>query len=578
VNQPSLAPCQAAPDSSLAQIAPLLRELFGTSCDHVWDGIVAAAEQHKALHGVTPRPPLDHTANLLITYADSLQAQGEKPLVTLRRVLTDLVGPAISHVHLLPVHPSTSDDGFAPVDYGLIDPRLGTWEDLAALGRDRSLMLDFVANHVSASSPWVRRWLAREPGFAHCFIERDPRFDTSATVRPRTSPLFHAFRRPDGTSVEAWTTFSADQLDLNFRDPDTFVRLTQALANYVALGARMIRLDAIGFVWKASGTSSMSLPQTHAVVRVWRAFLDDIAPGVKLVTETNVPAAENQSYFGDGANEANLVYQFPLPPLVLHSFLKADATTLSHWAHTVRPPGPNATFLNFLASHDGIGLRGVEGILDARELSSLVDGVVANGGLVSERKLANGRSAVYELNTTFLDALGGPGTEESPEQVAAKGLAAHAIMMALAGVPATYVHSLFGSSNDPAAAQRTGIKRRTSRGVLDSDRLGMELVTNPRRSTMFAGLRHLLSTRRRHDQFDPFTPHEVIDLGPALFAVRRASSRGGPDLICLTNVTPEPVTVNLPGRDLLTGAARSGAPWQVPGYGYVWLLQTRARP
>src|SRR3954453_15882184 len=321
--------------------------------------------------------------------------------------------------------PWTSDDGFAVVDHRKVNPDLGTWDDIAALEKHHRLMFDFVANHVSASSPWFTGWLAGDPAYDGCFIARDPSFDTRRVVRPRVSPLFHAFDRPGGGSVEAWTTFGSDQVDVNVGTVETLLELTDVLLEYVERGASAIRLDAAGFLWKESGTTCLHLPQTHAVVKLWRAIVDSAAPGTQLLTETNVPHEENISYFGDGSDEAHLVYQFALPPLVLHSFVSGSTARLTAWARDIAGPvSDTATFFNFLASHDGIGLRPTEGILTDAERRALVVRTLAHGGRVSMAAPVGGRETVYELNISYLDALAAPEEAHDDEVVAAKALAA----------------------------------------------------------------------------------------------------------------------------------------------------------
>ncbi len=300
-------------------------------------------------------------------------------------------GDLLSDVHLLPIFPWTSDDGFAVVDHRVVNPALGTWDDVGDLAAERGVMLDFVANHTSSHSPWFQDWLAGDPSRAGFYLERDPDFDVSRVVRPRTTPLFHPFPRPDGGETEAWTTFGPDQVDVDVRDPRTLEELTDVLLGYVEKGASAVRLDAIGFLWKESGTTCLHLPQTHAVIKTWRALVEHVVPGTRLLTETNVPHAENISYFGDGDDEAHLVYQFALPPLVLHSFVAASTTRLSAWAATVGPVSDTATWFNFLASHDGIGLRATEGILDDTERDALVRRTHSHGGASRGRPDPTGR-------------------------------------------------------------------------------------------------------------------------------------------------------------------------------------------
>ncbi|WP_245863658.1 alpha-amylase family glycosyl hydrolase, partial [Candidatus Viridilinea mediisalina] len=302
-----------------------------------------------------PQPRLSEDAVLLITYGDQVHEPGCTPLQSLAALLDDSFQRVVSGVHILPFYPYTSDDGFSVVDYLAVDPALGSWDDLIPLRNHYRLMFDAVVNHISASSQWFQAFLQGVPGAESRFHVVDPATDLSGVTRPRTTPLLTPFETPTGTQ-HVWTTFSADQIDLNFANPELLLEMTAILLEYVNRGASLIRLDAIGYLWKRAGTSCIHLEETHRVVQFWRACLDAVAPHVLLITETNVPHADNISYFGDGSNEAQLVYQFPLAPLVLHAFAAGDAEPLTKWAQALAPPGPNTAFFNFLASHDGIGV------------------------------------------------------------------------------------------------------------------------------------------------------------------------------------------------------------------------------
>jgi glucosylglycerate phosphorylase len=461
--------------------------------------------------------------------------------------------------------PWTSDDGFAVVDHRAVNPSLGTWDDVAELAADRAVMFDFVANHTSSHSAWFLDWLAGDPARAGFYIEEDPGFDTSRVVRPRTTPLFHPFERPDGTTVRAWTTFGPDQVDVDVRRPRTLHELTDALLGYLVRGASAVRLDAIGFLWKESGTTCLHLPQTHAVIKVWRALVDHVAPGARLLTETNVPHAENVSYFGDGHDEAHLVYQFALPPLVLHSFVAGSTARLGEWARGVGPVSETATWFNVLASHDGIGMRATEGILDDDEREALIARTRAHGGRISWAGRPDGTRTAYELNLGYLDALCTVGEAREPAVLAAKALAAHSILFAFLGVPAVYYHSLVGSPPDLEGMVTSRINRRINRAVLDADRLVVELREDPRRRAVFDGMRRLLDVRRRHAAFSPFGTQRVEHLDDRVFAVRRGEHTVD-ELLCVTNVTGQTVTLReVTGTDVLTGAAIAPlvlGPWQ----------------
>jgi glucosylglycerate phosphorylase len=555
------------------RLRPLLEMLYPDRHDEVARRMLALAQEYAARLADRRVDAPTHRTVYLITYGDGIRRPGETPLHTLTAFLREQVGEVISAVHLLPMFPWTSDDGFAVVDHRAVNPDLGTWQDIADLATDHALMFDFVANHTSSTSPWFRSWLARDPAYADHFLQPHPSFDTSRVVRPRTSPLVHDYARPDGTTASAWTTFGEDQPDLNLRSPAVLLELTDVLLSYLMRGASAIRLDAVGFLWKESGTTCLHLPQTHAVVKLWRALVDHVAPGAQLLTETNVPHAENMSYFGDGADEAHLVYQFALPPLVLYSFVAGSTARLSDWAVGVGRVSDTATWFNVLASHDGIGLRASEGILDETERQALVDRTLSHGGRVSMATLPGGPSQVYELNLPFVDALCTPAEVKDPATVAAKALAAHSILVAFLGIPAIYYHSLLGSPPDVEGMVASGINRRINREVLDADRLLADLAGDPRRRAIFEGLTGLLTRRGEQPAFDPYGTQQVERLDDRVMALRRAQGTAG-ELLCVTNVTDADVTLStVYGIDVLTGTA--AAPLRLGPYGFAWVRPRR---
>jgi glucosylglycerate phosphorylase len=501
---------------------------------------------------------------ILITYGDQIQTPGEAPLQTLLRFCRERA-PFIPTLHLLPFFPYSSDDGFSVIDYQSVDPAMGDWNDITALAGQVRLMFDAVVNHISAQSPWFAGYLAGTEPYQRLALEVDPRADMSSVVRPRTLPLLTEFETHAGRK-HLWTTFSADQIDLNYADLDVFVLVLDVLLFYVERGASLIRLDAIAFVWKELGTSCMSLPTTHRIVQLMRAVLDAVAPQVAIITETNVPHEENISYFGDGHNEAQLVYNFALPPLVLHTLGTGDATALQRWTETLSTPSDTCWFFNFLASHDGVGLRGVESILTAKERRTLAERTLAHGGRVGYRSLPDGTSDPYELNINFFDALSDPAGHEPIETQVLRFLCAHSIMLAMPGVPGLYAHSLLGSRSDTEAVARTGVNRAINREKLRLDKLLAELNdANSLRSRVFTGLRQLLTVRADCAELAPGTSHEVLQTQPELFAVRRANG-----LTCIHNVTAVPQRLSHGGVDALSGTRLCPGD-QIGGYAVVWL-------
>lgn len=496
---------------------------------------------------------------ILITYPDQVQEDNVAPLRSLAAWCSAHLKGLVTGIHILPFYPSSSDDGFSVIDYRAVDPAFGTWQDVALLGRHFRLMFDAVVNHVSTQSRWFQGFLADQYPYRDYFVVVPEEVDLSSVVRPRTSPLLTRFDTPSGQKA-VWTTFSADQVDLNYANPAVLLEIIDTLLYYVAGGAEFIRLDAIAYLWKEFGTPCIYLPQTHRVVQLLRMVLDAVAPHVLLITETNVPHRDNISYFGDGTNEAQAVYNFALPPLVLHAFHSGSARTLSRWAAELNPPSRRTTFFNFLASHDGIGINPVRGILSERDIEGLVERSLAHGGLVSYKSDAGGRSIPYELNINYFDALSAPAATESLDVQIERFVTAHAIMLALAGLPGIYFHSLFGSRGWPEGVTLQGHNRAINRQKLSWPALDTELARPASlRSRVFARLARLLRVRAGHGAFHPHSPQQVLEVGASIFGLLRTSPDTGQPVVCLQNVSAKPASVRLGSlratywRDLLSG-------------------------
>lgn len=557
------------PEESIRRLASEIAPEHG---DDLAAAVLALAERYRLPETdarASGRRRLDASDSLLIAYADQIRADGEHPLATLRAFLAEHAG-FLSNVHLLPFYPYTSDDGFGVVDYLAVDERAGTWADVEALTQDVGVMFDAVINHISASSPWIRAFLDGDPEFADFAIAVDPSTDLSQVVRPRTSPLLTRFDGADGETW-LWTTFSADQVDLNYANPRVLLAVLEVLCRYVRHGASLLRLDAVAFLWKEIGTACIHLPNTHRVIRLIRAMLDAMAPGVSLVTETNVPHAENVSYFGDGTDEAQMVYNFALPPLVLHTFRSGEPLAFVGWLSALSSPGPESTFLNFLASHDGIGLRGVEGILAPQDRDALAAQAERHGGFVSYRTGDDGEATPYELNISYFDALSDPRGDEPLARQIQRFLCATSLMMAVPGVPGIYLHSLLGSRSDRARAERLGSPRAINRATLDRDALERELSDpDGLRSIVLAGMRRLVTARAGCDAFDPAAACATSEPVPGVVRIVRTGRSGS--VICLHNVRATPATAELPdaGRDLISGDDTSPRV-VLPAYGHRWI-------
>ncbi|WP_309396096.1 alpha-amylase family glycosyl hydrolase [Cerasicoccus maritimus] len=517
--------------------------LYGDQADQLTERLYYMVGRY----GVGTNPPLkpEHrwTENdvFLITYADMVQSQQSTPLATLKRFATEHLKGAISTVHILPFYPWSSDDGFSVIDYREVKEDYGDWKDVENLGDEFKLMFDLVCNHCSSQSPWFRDFLIGISPASEYFVEMDPETDLSAVVRPRTSPLLTKTTTRDGDAY-VWTTFSADQVDLNWKNPDLLFEFLDILMVYISHGATTVRLDACAFMWKEVGTDCLHLPQTHEIIKLMRDFCELVAPEVLIITETNVPHDENVSYFGRN-DEAHMVYNFSLPPLLLHALLTNSSKYLTKWAKKLEFPDPGeGTFFNFTASHDGVGVRPLQGLLPQKEFDKLIHSVEQSGAHVSKRTLPDGSQSPYELNITYFSALSG--RHDSDGTGAARFLCSQAVALAFKGVPAVYFHSLVATPNYHEGVEQTGAPRTINRRKYDEQEL-MDLLGDKSRKQgkVFRKYLQMLRRRTNYPAFHPDGDQKIIDAGPNLFALERTSPRKNQTVFCVFNFSDEEQTV-----------------------------------
>ena len=489
----------------------------------------------------------DERDSVLITYADTLSNPEEgSPLNALEAFSKKHFKGAIRTIHLLPFYPWSSDDGFSVIDYRKVAEENGTWQDVEKLGKEFDLMFDLVLNHCSSKSSWFKDFIAGIEPARHYFLSMDPEVDYSKVVRPRTSPLLTTTRTRDG-DAHIWTTFSADQVDLNWQNPDVLFEFLDILFLYISKGMRIARLDAVAFAWKTLGTNCIHLPETHEIVKLFRDILEIVAPRTILLTETNVPHDENVSYFGQG-DEAQMVYQFSLPPLLMHGLATGHARYLTKWAIELAPPPEGCTFINFTASHDGIGVRPIEGLLPEKEKMKLIKHVEDAGGKINWRNMPDGTKQPYELNITYFSALA---DKNRPDLGVARFLCSQALMLSLRGIPGIYFHSLVATENDLKGVGTTGINRRINRHKYELDELNQHLGEGTAK-TVFERYLKMLRRRSNHPAFHPDAEQIVYDVDPELFVHCRISTDREEVIFCIYNFSDKEKKITNPASsDLL---------------------------
>src|SRR3954447_17217803 len=394
----------------------------------------------------------------LIAYADRLGGS----VAALHELLDGPLAGLFGGVHVLPFFRpyDGADAGFDPEDHTAVDPRLGTWDDVAALGAGRDLVVDVIVNHVSTGSPQFRDVVARGAASPHAgmfltyervFPDGATQADLLAIFRPRPGLPFTEVVLGDGSRHLLWTTFTSAQADVDVAHPATREYLRSVLERLAAAGAAMVRLDAVGYAVKTPGTSCFMTPETFAFIEQLSGQARELGLAVLVEVHSHF---ELQVAI---ARRVDRVYDFALPPLVLHGLHTGAAEPLRHWLR-VRP----ANAVTVLDTHDGIGVVDVgadgdrPGLLEPEKIAALVDAIHAASGGTSRSATGAAASNVdlYQVNCTYYDALG---------RDDARMVAARALQLFTPGIPQAYYVGVLAGTNDTELLARTGVGRDVNR-------------------------------------------------------------------------------------------------------------------
>ena len=484
---------------------------------------------------------------VMITYADTIEDKNSLPINSINKFLKEYCADTFEIVHILPFFPSSSDKGFSVKDYYSVYHQFGQWNDILRISKEFGVMADVVINHGSSESLWFKNFIKGEGKGSDYFLNFDEPFDTSKVVRPRTSDLLNPVETADGTKY-IWCTFSKDQVDYNFSNPVVLFEFIQIIIFYLSRGITVFRFDAVAFIWKKIGTSCINLEKTHEIVRLFRTLLTYLSPKAILVTETNTPARENVSYFGN-ANEAHWIYNFSLPPILIYSILAGDSSYLEKLTMSMPPPQLGTSYLNFIASHDGIGLRPAETFLTKDEISRFINLMEQNGGRVSYRTNNTDTPEPYEINITLFDAMKESFNKEVNLYLE-RFICIHAIMLSLEGVPAFYIHSLFGTQNDYALYKQNNQNRSLNRGKIKISEIDLSNESESQ-SHIFLQLKKLMLIRKKQPAFHPNAVQFTLHLGSNLYGIWRQSLDKKQSIFCISNLTDEIVKLSLLDLNLI---------------------------
>jgi sucrose phosphorylase len=582
-------------DGAAVSAPPLLRRVAQQLASVYADGVVTPTMERLAGDLIacmrlepdlpSPEPHVNHwdqRTALVITYADSIVAPGEKPLQTLKHWLDQHSQGCLTGVHVLPFYPYSSDDGFAVIDYLRVNEHLGDWDDVLALGAKYDLMADLVINHCSGSSEWFSNFLRGEEPGRDYFFTASPEDDLSQVVRPRTSPLLREVETSRGCEARLVHFFPRpDRPQLpQPRGAETLCRDRSPLP-------RSRRAD---------------LPPRRGCVSVEGTGHDQPQPARDARDYPPPAYARGACATGRGTDHGD---EHPQPgkPVLLRQRQRSalrlqllPATAAAEHAGHRRLLLPQAVddehaaaaaghrYFNFIASHDGIGLRPAEGLLSDEELQTLISTMRRFGAHVSYRVLQDGENKPYEINIALFDAL--QGTVDGPDEFGVQRfLCAHTIMLGLEGIPGIYLHSLLGTRNDYERLERTGQNRAINRHQWDREELE-ERLADPAstHARVFTALRDLLALRQRQMAFHPNATQFTLHLGNQLFGFWRQSADRRQSIFCVSNISREVQTLQLSDinliqyedwSDLISGEDCNGPFMQLEPYRTVWITNRR---
>ena len=487
---------------------------------------------------------ISEKTSLIISYGDSVYSDKKGSIKVFQKFFQKKLNKYFDTIHFLPFYPSSSDSGFAVKDHYKIESKLGSWSDIKNISKSNNIMADMVINHSSARGLWFKNFLKKKKPGKNYFLIVNSKFNTSKVVRPRDHKLLKKIKIFNKSDY-LWRTFSPDQVDLNFKNPSVLLRFIKIMIHLINNGVTIFRLDAIAYLWKENGSKCINLKQTHEIIKLLRIVTSHLNIQTIIITETNLPEKENLSYFGKN-DEANWIYNFSLPPLLIHGFLFENSSYLNKWSKSLPNTKYGNSYLNFIASHDGIGMRPTEGILNKEILNNLLKRLKKNGSKFSYRKISNKGKKVYEANITIFDALKKSDYDPKGKYFLERYVSAHAVMISFEGIPAIYFNSLFGTSNDEAKFIITGNNRDVNRYKWNFKNISKKLNDKrSKQSIFYQYICNLLNIRRAQKAFHPNASRLNINLGSNIFCFKRTSIDKKQTILCITNLTSKTQTLKL---------------------------------
>ncbi len=568
------------------EVDSLLKRVYGGDFEKIKEQMLSLVKRKR----FSDEGSLDSSDIVLITYADSIKSEddSEKPLVVLREFLRRFLADTIKIVHILPFYPWDTDRGFSIMDYRDVDKRFGNWEDIRKLSQEFNLMFDFVLNHASINNPLVKNSLIekhlshsdrryerykRYKDFVITFSDEEKKKVEpllKKVVRPRATPLLtHYVVYEKKGELDAvlgylekggrgdlkilgegwvWTTFSRPrkdgkemtrQVDLNYHNPHLFLEMAKTLAFYLEKGARWIRFDAAGYLWKKLGSTCVHKKEDHLLLSVLTRLAKLFESSAITIAEVNERQSRAFEYLEEeGKKEVDLVYQFTHFVLAVYSLYKEDARLYSQWLEsTAKVKGRQ--FVTVLGSHDGMGLKPLRDVLSEEEINKFAFSLKEkNKCLLNYSYLPGGKKVLYEVCGTAWSLINGGSNLPFSLQLK-RYLAVLSLGLLVKGVPALYINSVFGSENyyPPSGLDEA---RTLNRESFLKEYLFKELVNDSSHyRQVYREVVNLLRIRKQEKVFNPSFPFEVVDLLNKKVVGVILESDGKERLVSLVNISSE---------------------------------------
>lgn len=488
---------------------------------------------------------------ILIVYGDNIKNKKEPTLKTLSGFLGK-IKKYINIVHIIGLFLYSSDRGFSIIDFKKINPRFGKFSHLKKIEKNFKLLIDFVCNHISSKSDWYKKFAKGDKEYQNffiCFDKLPEKEKIECVFRPRTTPLLVKRNLAIGRKW-LWRTFCHDQIDLNYQNPKVLLKMIDVFLFYVERGAKLIRLDAIGYIWKKLGTTCFLTKESHVFIQLLRNILDIVSPDTLLIAEVNIGIKENLTYLGKKEKEAQLIYNFTLAPLVLYSFYKENTKKLINSLNLFDFTSKSKNIINILDCHDGISVVGAKDVLSQKEIKFLEKEILKRNGKINYKKEKN-KKTPYEFNITWWSAI--EEKKESEILNIKKYIASRGIQFSLKGIPAIYFLGLFGIENCISCYEKTKKTRDINRKRFTENKIKKFLLEQKmKENKVFYEILRLLKYRNKEKAFHPAGEQIPLFLNKKLFSIIRISPNKKEKILVIINISRDNIKIKIKPEEIYT--------------------------